>query len=261
MTLLTGIGKIFNGVKYDFPLKECIESVLEGADEFILVVCEDSEDSTVEFCRELEREFGGRLKLLYDKWRISPTENYVNMVRLANKAIDAVRSDWFWSVDMDEVMPVGEAAKLRDVLPKLPPAIGVVLLKFNHLYATLERKILGKLYDQIHRVARRGMGWQSGMDGCGLMGGQGREFRSEVQVNHYGFVRDIQTMVEKETRFQQELFVGVDGLPDQRLLDEAKNPSEDIIAFYDKFAVTDKIIPYDGPSHQPSVISRWGNRK
>ena len=116
MVCLTAVGKIYNGVKYRFPLEECIASVLDGADNFILVVCEDSEDNTIESCKELENKFNGRLKLLYDKWRITPTENYTNMVRLANKAIEAADAEWIWSVDMDEAMPIGEAVKLRPIL-------------------------------------------------------------------------------------------------------------------------------------------------
>jgi len=259
--LLAGIGKIFNGVKYDFPLEACIASVLEGADEFVLTVCTDSEDNTHEYCVELQKKFNGRLKILLDVWRETPAENYTNMTRLANKAIDASNCDWFWSIDMDEIVPTGEANKLAHFLRHQPIGVTCAMVNFNHLYIDLEHKILGKLYDKIHRVAKAGFGWRSGMDGCGLGGGSGRTVSAPVVVNHYGFVRDMIIMIEKESRFQSELFhSGVPGLPDQRLIDFKRKTPESKKAFYDAFvSPNDTVIPYDGPPHHPLAIQKYGD--
>lgn len=259
MKLLAGIGKIFNGVKFEFPLEECISSVLMGADEFVLTVCDDSEDNTVEFCEQLAVKFNGKLRLLHDKWRLSPTENYTNMVRLANKSIEAANSEWIWSVDMDEVPPPNEPEKLRKLLSSIGDNVGCIMLNFNHLYYDLDHKILGKLYPKIHRVGRKGLNWRSGHDGCGLGGGQGTVYDSDVIVNHYGYLREWKTMIEKESRFQSELYhEGVPGLPDQRLIEFSKKSPESKQAFYNAFvSPNDNVIAYDGPPHHPGVIKRW----
>jgi magnesium-transporting ATPase (P-type) len=89
--MLSGIGKIYNCEKYLFPLELSIESVLDGADEFVLVVCEDSQDNTIAKCKELEKKFNGKLKLVYSKWIVDKEEGKYNMRRLANLAIEKTK--------------------------------------------------------------------------------------------------------------------------------------------------------------------------
>ena len=259
MQKLTGIGKIYNGIKYDFPLKECISSVLEGAEEFILVVCKDSEDNTIEFCKDMASK-EPRLKLIYDVWRETPTENYKNMARLANKAISSVKTDWFVSVDMDEIMPLNASKNLVLYLNSIPNDIGVVQLRFHHLYFDIKHEILGKLYPHIHRIARSKMDWQSGSDGCGLGGGKGKEFITNICTCHYGYLREMQIALEKETRFQIDLYHnGVQGLPDSRLIDFFKNPPKSSKDFWQAFvSPNDKVIHYNGPNQHPLAIRKYG---
>lgn len=262
MSILTGIGKIYNGIKYDFPIRECVLSVLEGANEFILVVCKDSEDDTVEFCEQLAKE-EPRLKLIYDVWKERETENYTNMVRLANKAISKVNTKWFVSIDMDEIMPSETAKTLPLYLERLAKDIGVVQIRFHHMYFDIEHEILGKLYPHIHRIGRTGMNWKSGSDGCGLGGGNGREAITSLSTCHYGYLREMQVALEKETRFQVELYhEGVKGLPDDRLLKFKEEMPKSSREFWEAFvSPNDKIINYCGPKQNQLALQKYGEIK
>lgn len=253
--VLTGVGKIFNGLKYDYPIEECVMSILQAADEFILVVCEDSEDDTVEFCRRFAKK-EPRLTLLYDVWRKDKNEKYTNMVRLANKAISKVKTDWFISIDMDEIIPQKDALGLIPYILWVPKEVTVIQLRFHHMYYDINHEILGKLYPHIHRIARKGYGWESGSDGCGLTKGKGVEYTSHLSICHYGFLREMKAALEKETRFQKELYFN--GNCDERLEKFGKSLPETPREFWQAFvSEDDTVIPYSGNPQHPLAIKRY----
>ena len=256
--MLTGIGKIYNWRKYQFPLKLSIESVLSGADEFCLVVCTDSQDDTVDYCGALEKSFGGRLKLVFSKWIVDPAEGKYNMRRLADLAILKAKNDWVLSVDMDEVYRPGEIAGLVKQLRILPEQYGGCTVNFVHFHISPHYRVFGKLYDRSARVGRKSMGWHSYNDGFGLEG-QGQVYISSTTCNHYGFVRSAEDTIKKELNFQETLYKPVDTqFPDPRLVEymEKLNKGERIDKddFY-KYMLGEKdfITGYNG-MHFPGVI-------
>lgn len=254
---LSGIGKIYNWRKYQFPLKLSIQSVLDGAEEMILVVCTDSQDDTVEYCQALEKSFAGKLKLIYSKWVEDPAEGKFNMRRLANLAIDNIKSDWFLSVDMDEVYRLGEIKNLNKQVSSLPLEYGGAAVNFIHFYVDISHRIFGKLYDRSARVGRKSMGWKSYDDGFGLVG-NGKVFISGVTCSHYGFVRPTKTAIEKELNFQETLYKPVDSqFPDPRLVEFDKKKLVTTKEEFYKGMQGDKdfIIGYNG-SHFPG-IQEW----
>jgi len=244
--LLSGIGKIWNGQLYNFPIDLCIESVLDGADEFVLAVCEDSEDDTVEYCKKLEEKYQGKLKLIYSKWRENPEEGKFTMRRLADLAIEESKSEWFVSVDMDEVYSVGEAKGLRKFLERCNPEVGAVAVNFFHHYINIDTIIMGKLYDSAVRVAKKEFGWRSYDDGFGITGGIGKIITSSCMVNHYGFVRDLKIAIDKELRFQTDLYKPLHSqFPDPRL-EKYKQARVSKQEFYmGMLGETDLLIPYE----------------
>ena len=254
--LLSGIGKIWNHRKYCFPLDLSIESVLDGADEFVLNVCTDSEDDTVEYCKKLEEKYQGRLKLIYSKWKENPEEGKFTMRRLADLAIEESNGEWFVSVDMDEVYAPGEAKGLRNYLEHLDASVGAVAVNFFHHYIDIDTIIMGKLYDSSVRVGKKAFGWKSYDDGFGITGGVGKSVISPCLVNHYGFVRDLKVAIDKELRFQIDLYKPLHSqFPDPRL-EKFKQAETNKIEFYKGMMGTDDIlIPYER-SHWPGV-STW----
>lgn len=256
---LSAVGKIYNHRKYQFPLKLSIESVLDGANEFVLVVCTDSQDDTVPYCQALEKSFAGKLKLVYSRWIENPDEGKFTMRRLANLAIAQTQNDWFLSVDMDEVYRPGEVQSLVRQLKVLPEQFGGATVNFIHHYITIKQRIFGKLYDRSVRVGRKSKKWQSYDDGFGLTG-EGNVFMSSVTCNHYGFVRPALVGLEKELNFQVSLYKPVDSqFPDPRLLEfEQQKESLSSEDFYKgMMGAKDFLIGYNG-AHWPGVAEWYG---
>jgi hypothetical protein len=255
--MLSGIGKIFNHRKYQFPLELSIKSILSGTNEFVLAVCEDSTDDTVEYCHSLQKEFGGRLRLVYDQWIRDPSEGKFNMRRLADLAIKHATNDWVISVDMDEVYRPNEIANLVKQLQILPKEYGGATVNFVHFYNDISHRIFGKLYDRSARVGRKSMGWKSYNDGFGLEG-NGQVFMSSVTCSHYGFVRPAKTTIEKELNFQETLYKPVDSqFPDPRLIeyDKVKDTISKKELYEGMMGEKDFIVEYKG-SHFPG-IKEW----
>lgn len=255
--MLTGIGKIYNRKKYLFPLKLSIESILSGTNDFVLTVCTDSQDDTVEYCQSLEKEFGGKLKLVYDKWIIDPSEGKYNMKRLADVAIRNAYNDWVISVDMDEVYRPGEIATLVKQLKILPSEYGGVSVNFIHHYIDIHHRIFGKLYDRSVRVGRKSKQWASYNDGFGLTG-EGQVYMSSITCSHYGFVRPAKIGIEKELSFQETLYKPVDSqFPDPRLIefDKVKDKVTEEEFYKGMLGDKDFIVSYKGV-HYPG-IEQW----
>jgi len=250
---LSAVGKIWNCNKYHFPIDLCIESLLDGCSEFILTVCTDSEDDTVEYCKKLEQKYQGKLKLIYSKWRENPEEGKFTMRRLADLAIEASNGEWFVSVDMDEVYSIGEAMGLKTFLERMDPSVGGVAVNFFHHYIDIDTIIMGKLYDSSIRVGRKKFGWRSYNDGFGITGGIGKTVISPCLVNHYGFVRDLKIAIDKELRFQTDLYKPLHSqFPDPRL-EKFKQLQVTKQEFYKgMMGDTDILVPYER-SHWPGV--------
>ena len=256
--MLSGIGKIYNHRKYQFPLKLSIKSIISEADEFVLAVCEDSEDDTVEYCQALEKSFAGKLKLVYSKWIVDPAEGKFNMKRLADLAISKANNDWVLSVDMDEVYRPGEIASLVRQLKLLPKEYGGATVNFIHHHISPYYRVFGKLYDRSARVGRKSMKWRSYDDGFGLQG-DGQIYMTGVTCNHYGFVRSAEDTIKKELNFQETLYTPLhSNFPDPRLVDYMKRLHNGEIIDKDKFYTDmlgekDFIVKYNG-AHANGVI-------
>lgn len=258
--LLSGIGKIFNRQKYTFPLKLSIEAILQVADQFVLAVCDDSEDDTIEYCNTLQKSFNGKLKLIHSHWIIDPAEGKFNMKRLADLAIENTDTEWFISVDMDEVYRTEELKKLKIILQNIPKDYGGCAVSFVHHYIDPYHRIFGKLYDRSARVGRKSMGWKSYDDGFGITG-EGKVYMADVTCNHYGFVRSAKSTIEKELNFQETLYKPLHSqFPDPRLveyMEKVKKGEEiDKEKFYN-YMTGDKdfIVPYGG-QHYEGVL-QW----
>lgn len=260
--MLSGIGKIYNFSRFMFPLKLAIESILSETDEFVLAVCTDSEDNTVDYCEALAKSLNNRLKLVYSKWIEDPAEGKFNMKRLADLAIRNAKNDWVLSVDMDEVYRPGEITALKKQLNLLPKEYGGVTVNFIHFYMDIKHRIFGKLYDRSARVGRKSMNWRSYDDGFGLQG-DGQIFMSSATCSHYGFVRPAQVAIEKELSFQETLYKPLhSNFPDPRLLEFDKNKLVTTKKeFYNgMMGEKDFIVKYNG-NHYPGIVEWYENLK
>lgn len=160
---------------------------------------------------------------------------------------------------MDEVYSVGEAKGLRKYLEQLHQDIGAVAVNFFHHYIDINTIIMGKLYDSSIRVAKKEFGWRSYDDGFGITGGVGRTITSHCLVNHYGFVRDLKIAIDKELRFQTDLYKPLHSqFPDPRLTKykEAKVSKQEF--YKGMMGKGDLLVPYERV-HWPGVKEWFEN--
>ena len=85
---LAGFSYIYNGVKFDIPFIQSIESVIDVVDEFVLAECY-SEDETWELCQQLSFKYPNKIKLVRHAW----VKHYSELRNLANWASHQTSAD------------------------------------------------------------------------------------------------------------------------------------------------------------------------
>src|SRR5690606_4963925 len=104
---------IRNGNVYDFPWKEAALSVLPYVDEFVLLEAYSDLDDTFKDCLRLSLEHP-KIKVIRGEWDGDEPEGheYLRLSRLTNQCIEAIRSDWQWQVQGDEVYHENEVEEI-----------------------------------------------------------------------------------------------------------------------------------------------------
>ncbi|MEW6056827.1 MAG: hypothetical protein AB1540_09445 [Bdellovibrionota bacterium] len=201
--LLSGFTFIRNAQMYDFPIVECIESMLPIVDELIVNVGK-SEDET----EKLVAAIGSpKVKLIHSVWDDSKTDRGLVLSEQTNLALEACQGRWALYLQADEALHENEHSKIRQAVERADqeekPVEG---LKFKYLhfyggYSLVQRP--WNWYPSEIRIVRKNSGAQSF--------GDAQTFRSDLSANHrslctqlidahvfhYGHAREPQTMARK----------------------------------------------------------------
>lgn len=105
-----------NAVKYDYPFREAVASVLPIADEVVLLCPPDDADGTRSACELLVRE-DARIRVLLDDWW-RPAEGQDCLSTATNRCIEACQGEYHLALQADEVIHEAQAPLLRDLVEK-----------------------------------------------------------------------------------------------------------------------------------------------
>ena len=126
---VTGFTFIRNGLKYDYPFVEAIESILPICDEVIVAVG-NSEDST----RSTVESLGPKIKIIDTNWDDSLREGGKVLAEETNKAFAEVSedSDWAFYIQGDEVIHEQYLPKIKEEMLKYKGDKSVDCLLFDY---------------------------------------------------------------------------------------------------------------------------------
>lgn len=195
-----------NAVKYDYPAKESIESVLPLCDEFI-VCLGNSEDETEQLIKSIN---SSKIKIVHSVWDDSLRAGGEVLAVETNKAFDAVAADSDWAVyiQADEVIHeqyidtiINEMHKYQD-----NNTIDGLLFKYKHFYGNY--KYVGdsrRWYRREIRVIKNDKSIRSYLDAQGF-----RKNDEKLKVKlidayiyHYGWVKNPYRQKMKEIDFNK----------------------------------------------------------
>ena len=205
MMKVSGFTFVRNAIKYDYPVKESIMSVLPLCDEFIVAVG-NSQDATRELIQTISSE---KIRIIDTIWDESLKKGGRILAVETDKAFAEVTSDADWCIyiQADEVMHEDQLPTIRTAMERYKdnPQIEGLLFSYLHFYGNYN--YIGdarKWYPKEVRIIRKRSDIKSYRDAQGFRKG---EIKLQVtpidaQIFHYGWVKPPNKQADKRKYFE-----------------------------------------------------------
>lgn len=191
-----------DAIKYDYPLKECIFTLLNLCDEVIIVVGKSS-DGTLEEVKKLKND---KLKIITTSW--DETLGYKVFSQQTNIAIENCTGKWGIYLQSDELIHEKDFEKLRFYIEQADSDNNIEGLLFNYRHFYGSYCLLNesrRFYRNEVRAIRLGIGIQSYNDAKGFRRNNKKLIVKAIPIYiyHYGWARDPLKMGKKYYDFQR----------------------------------------------------------
>jgi len=197
---IVGFTFVRNGVIYDYPFLESINSLLPLCDEVIVAVGR-SDDNTLEQIKSLQ---SSKVRIIETVWDDSLRKSGIILSQQTNLALDQVVGDWAIYLQADEVLHEKDYATIKNAmtLHQNMNEVEGLLFHYKHFYGSY--KYIGdsrRWYRREIRIVRTSSKVRSWGDAQGFKI-DGRKLRVKLidaTVYHYGWVKppDIQQVKQK----------------------------------------------------------------
>ena len=222
MTSLGGSIFVRNAVKFDYCIREAVESLVPLCDEVVVLDCQ-SEDDTMDILQELEAKHGN--VRVYDggEWECAP--NFERLALLANQAKEFLRTKWHFMLQADEVLHEDSYPRVREALALAGPGNKTWMVKRFNLYPDFDHYVKENskrkpCNDYPLRLGRRDIPAVGDAEGLFLVGFNPK-WRDLIHIFHYGYVRRRDLILDKAIDMQS-WFHGPNSQPDPRCVEMKK---------------------------------------
>lgn len=203
---VAGFTIIRNAIRFDYPVREAILSILPLCDEMVVAVGQ-SDDRTLELIREIPSD---KIRIVETQWDDSLREGGRVLAVETDKALAAVSTDadWLFYIQADECVHEHDWPLIQKEMEAAlkDPDIEGLLFKYRHFYGSYD--YLGasrRWYRREIRLLKNKPGIHSYKDAQGFRI-QGRKLRVKLidaYIHHYGWVRPPETMQAKIQNFNR----------------------------------------------------------
>lgn len=203
---VSGFTFVRNAVKYDYPVREAITSILPLCDEFV-VCLGNSDDETEALIRSID---SGKIRIVHSVWDDSLREGGRVLAVETDKAFDAVAadSDWAFYIQADEVVheKYHDAIRLGMQKWKDDDRVEGLLFSYVHFYGTYH--YVGdsrRWYRNEIRIIRNDKSIRSWKDAQGFRknGEKLAVKKIPAEIYHYGWVKSPEKQQEKQKNFHK----------------------------------------------------------
>jgi hypothetical protein len=199
---VSGFTIVRNAVKYDYPVREAILSVLPLCDEFVVAVG-NSDDATLELIKNID---SNKIKIIETIWDDSLREGGKTFALETDKAFQAIApdSDWAFYIQADEVVHEKYYDTIREAMVhfKNDKDVDGLLFHYKHFYGSYD--YVGeswRWYRREIRVVRNDKDIFSYRDAQGFRKRPNQKLRVKLinaYIYHYGWVKDPRIMKDKQ---------------------------------------------------------------
>jgi hypothetical protein len=201
---VSGFSFIRNAVKFDYPVKEAIKSVLPLVDEFILALG-DSDDDTLLWIESIQDP---KIKIINTIWDSHLKEGGRVLAVETNKALKAIskESDWAIYIQGDECLHEADYDTIRKAMQhyKDDQEVEGLLLNYFHFYGTFD--FVADSFSRYRREIRivkphQGLSSWGDAQGFRIDGRKLKVAHIPATVYHYGMVKHPKHQLEKQLNF------------------------------------------------------------
>lgn len=214
---ISGFTFIRNGVQLDYPFLEAIQSILPVCDEMIVVVGRSDDQTRV----AIANLHAPKIRIIDTVWDDSLREGGKILAQQTNVALDAIRGDWGFYIQGDEVVHENDLQKIEDAAKKnlVDPSVEGLLFNWYHFFGNYdyiaqprargvypaEVRIIRN--DKLIRSFRDAQGFRK-FSSAGEIGRQKlprrlRVKKIDARIFHYGKVRGPEAELERAKSFHK----------------------------------------------------------
>ena len=203
---VSGFVFIRNAIKYNYPVRESILSLLPLCDE-VIVNIGNSEDDTVGLIQSIGSP---RIKISHSVWDDTLKEGGRVLAVETDKAFDQVseKADWCIYLQGDEVLHENDHAVIRQAMERYKddPRVEGLLFNYRHFFGSYD--YLGdsrRWYSHEIRIIRNDKKIRSYRDAQGFRK-EGRKLQVkplDAYIYHYGWVRHPSQQYQKHLDFEK----------------------------------------------------------
>ena len=203
---VSGFSFIRNAIKFDYPVKEAIQSVLPLCDDFYMAVGK-SEDNTLALIQTIDP----KIRIIESVWDDSLNKGGEVLARETDKAFQAipVESDWCVYIQADEVIheeylePIGESMiKWKD-----NPEVEGLLFNYLHFFGSYDYIATApNWYRKEIRIIKNNKSIYSYRDAQGFRKGKNKKLNVkpvDAIIYHYGWVKHPEIQMRKHQAFHK----------------------------------------------------------
>ncbi len=243
-----------NSVKFGYPLRECLESLVPICDEVVLAYDPTTDDGTPELAIRLRDELG--IVLFESPWDMNNMKKGLEIGHQSQVAMDACSpsTEWRLCVQQDEAFHEEDHSKIQELVRNdLPGVTGFDFVRpyfFGNLH-TIRRDWSVK----ITRLTKKGTHTYDDFDGqnCRPLNPLMHHADSGIWLYHYSRIGDPQ-LIAKRVRNVDSFFHAEDNLPEESEL----APYDFSTREYDSYAFTEnpkethsELLTYQGTHPLP----------
>jgi hypothetical protein len=204
---ISGFTFVRNGIKYDYPIVEAIQSILPLCDEMIVAVG-NSEDTTLSLIKNIPSP---KIRIIETVWDDRLREGGRVLAVETDKAFQAIAqdSDWAFYIQGDEVLHEKYIDTVRHSMERYKDDVQVEGLLFNYVHFYGSYDYIGESlhwYRREIRVVRNLKSIFSFRDAQGFRKQPNEKLKVkhiDATIHHYGWVKDPRAMQEKKVSFNK----------------------------------------------------------
>lgn len=203
---VSGFTIVRNALKFDYPVRESILSVLPVVDEMIVCIGQ-SEDDTEAYIRSIGSD---KIKIVPSVWDDRLREGGRVLAEETNKAFRAISPDstWGFYIQADEVLHEKYHQTVRESMLRYQEDKQVEGLLFNYTHFYGSYKYVGnsrKWYRNEIRIVRNDANIRSYRDAQGFRKNDAKLKVKAIDANiyHYGWVKPPEAQQAKQEHFNK----------------------------------------------------------